>query len=76
MFTLPIKMIIEMEDEYVALGYRHGLDENKRTGWCHDTEPFIYTKDEIEFLQSMDKLSSWKCSASYIWKEKKVRGKG
>ena len=67
---LQVKLIIEIEEEFVKMGYGYGV-ENFLAGCKHDTEPFVRMRDHVHFLKDQGKLKSWKCNKFDNWTETK-----
>ena len=71
---LPVKLIIEVENELTKLGYRFGLNK-LIAGWVHDEEPFIRFQDQVHFLKDHGLLKTWKVKNLDDWTEVKKRVK-
>jgi hypothetical protein len=68
--VLQVKLIIEIEEEFIELGYKYGM-EGSLAGWKHDTEPFVRIRDQAHFLKERGKLKGWKCNKFDDWTEVK-----
>ena len=65
---LQVKLIIEIEEEFVKMGYVYGLEDLK-AGWVHGDKPFIRIRDQAHFLKDSGKLKGWKCNKFDDWTE-------
>tara|TARA_R110000744_G_scaffold65104_3_gene133809 strand:- start:1071 stop:1295 length:225 start_codon:yes stop_codon:yes gene_type:complete len=71
---LQVKLIIEIEEEFVKMGYTYGVEDLK-AGWVHESEPFVRIKDQAHYLKDLGKLKYWKCNKFDDWTEVKKRVK-
>ena len=71
---LQVKLIIEIEEEFVSMGYTYGVEDLK-AGWVHEELPFVRILDQAHHLKVIGKLRKWKCNKFDDWTEVKKRVK-